>query len=126
MTNSSLAHPAQSTTREQRGIALYRDHADDIRHEDGVWLVPSQHDATTVYEVVIGRRESCECEDHGHWGYACKHVYAATIAKAKTAPCAMCGDRFRYRDLTEVVDDHLSCFEGDLLCRSCARDHGVA
>jgi hypothetical protein len=60
--SSASAHPA---TREQRGIRLYRDHVDDIRHEDGTWFVPSQHDATSVYEVVVGPSESCECEDHG-------------------------------------------------------------
>jgi hypothetical protein len=37
----------------------------------------------------------------------------------------MCGDRFWHRDLTEVGEDHLSCFEGNLLCPGCAADHGV-
>ena len=44
---------------------------------------------------------------------------------AKTLPCADCGGRFRGRDLIEVCDDHLTWFEGDLLCRGCARSHGV-
>jgi hypothetical protein len=37
----------------------------------------------------------------------------------------MCGKRFRYRELHEVDEDHLTCFPGDLLCTECAADHGV-
>jgi hypothetical protein len=47
MAKTSLAQDARPTTRERtrelRGIALYEEHADEIRFEDGVWLIPSQH-----------------------------------------------------------------------------------
>jgi SWIM zinc finger len=122
--DSASAHPS---TRELRGIALYQEHRDEIRYEDGLWYVPSQNDVTSVYEVVIGRRgESCECRDFEHRGGRCLHIYAATIAKAKTAPCSGCGKRYRHRHLTEVSEDHLSLFEGDLLCPECCLAHGVA
>jgi hypothetical protein len=130
MDTRSLAQPAPpSTTRVQRGRDLYTEHAAEIRFDsaDKVWLVPSQHDLTSVYEVVLGRRgESCECRDFEFRGLACKHILAATIAHAKTATCSGCGDRVRHRDLTEVLEDHesLTWFPGDQLCDPCLHDHG--
>ena len=133
MTQVSLAHEmAHLTTREQRGLALFAEHGSEIRFEAelGVWLVPSQHNGTSVYEVVIGRRgESCECEDFEirHPEGGCKHIIAAVIAKAKTAPCSGCWQRFRHRDLYEVQEDHgsLTHFVGDLLCEGCAIAAGI-
>ncbi len=119
------APSAHLSTRELRGLALFEEHGHEIRHEDGVWLVPSQHDATSLYEVRIGTRgESCECED-AVFGHTCKHVYAAIIARAKTGPCAECGRRFRGRDLYPVPEDDLTYFEGDELCYEHAASHGV-
>jgi hypothetical protein len=140
MATPSLAQPAHSSTpdlehvsgvavRVLRGQKLYQEHAEEIRFEDGVWLVPSQHNATSIYEVHLGRRgESCECQDFEHRGGSCKHVVAATIARAKTAPCVGCGRRFPHRELIEVQEDHqnLTWFVGDRLCvEGCARAHGV-
>ncbi len=130
MTNTSLpASAKEATTRVQRGRDLYTEHADEIRFDsaDKVWLVPSQHDLTSVYEVILSRRgESCECRDFEFRGLACKHILAATIAHAKTATCSGCGDRVRHRDLTEVTEDHesLTWFPGDQLCDPCLHDHG--
>ncbi len=126
MIETSVPKASRPDTRELRGLALYREHAEEITFSGGVWLVPSQHDATSVYEVSIGRRgESCECADFEHRGAACKHIVAATVAQAKTGRCDGCGGRFPRRDLFEVGDDHLTFFEGDELCRPCARAHGV-
>ncbi len=117
--------PEVPPTRELRGLALYRDHAVEITFSEGVWLVPSLSEATTVYEVRLGTRgASCECRDHGFRHLDCLHIHAATIAKAKTRTCAGCSGRFRGRDLVEVVPDSLTFFEGDELCRPCARAHG--
>jgi hypothetical protein len=128
MASTSLpASAKEATTRVQRGRDLYTEHADEIRFEHGTWLIPSQHEATSVYEVTIGRRgESCECRDFEFRGEACKHILAATIAHAKTATCSGCGDRIRHRDLTEVTEDHesLTWFPGDQLCDPCLHDHG--
>lgn len=114
MAKSSLAHPVHPVPAHEgdlehvsavadrvlRGQALYQEHAGEIRFESGVWYVPSQHDATSVYEVVIGRRgESCECVDFERRRARCKHVFAATIARAKSAPCVGCGRRFPHREL---------------------------
>ncbi len=49
----------------------------------------------------------------------------ALLPVTKLRTCADCGGRFSGRELFEVADDHLTFFEGDELCRSCARDHGV-
>ncbi len=114
--------PEHPSTRELRGLALYRDHADAIRFERGVWLVPSLSEETTVYEVRLGTRgASCECRDHGFRGVDCLHIFAATLAKAKTGECAGCSGRFRGRDLVEVQES-LTYFEGDELCRDCYHD----
>ena len=124
--SSDLEHVSGITARVLRGQKLYAEHAEEIRFEDGAWLVPSQHDATS-YEVHLGRRgESCECADFERRGGSCKHVVAATIARAKTAPCAGCGGRFRYRELRPAPADNLTFFEGELLCtEGCATGHGV-
>jgi hypothetical protein len=110
-------------TRELRGIALFRDLADEIRFEDGIWFVPSQHEATSVYEVVLGRRgESCECQDFEHLGESCKHIVAATIARAKSTTCSCCGNRVPWKNVTEVQEEDglLAWFVGDRLCDACA------
>lgn len=128
MATTSVQRDERQSTRELRGLALYEEHGSEITFEDGVWFVPSQHNATSVYEVVIGRRgEFCECADFEHRGQssACKHIVAATIARAKTGLCAECGRRFRPRDLYPVPDDNLTFFEGDELCRKHAAAHGV-
>jgi len=123
---ADLEHVSGVAGRILRGQKPYAEHVAEIRFEDGVWLVPSQHDATSVYEVVIGRRgESCECADFEHHCGSCKHIVAATIAKAKTAPCVSCGQRFRHRGLYPVPGDNLTFFESELLCRGCATGHGV-
>jgi hypothetical protein len=62
-------------------------------------------------------------------GEACKHETAATIVRAKTGVCAGCGRRFRHRELVALVEgnhDDLTYFDGDLLCRTCADNAGVA
>ena len=130
MAKTSVAQPEQRTTRQRwalRGRQLWEEHANEIKFEDGTWLIPSQSDLTSVYEVVLGRRgESCECAAYAYQSGSCKHIYAASIARAKSSPCAGCGRRFRHRDLTEVLEDHesLTWFVGDLLCWSCQHDHG--
>jgi hypothetical protein len=114
MASISVQRDERQSTRELRGRDLYLEHADEIRFEDGVWLVPSQHDATSVYEVTLGRRgEFCECADFEHRSQACKHMVAAMIFRAKTGPCAEGGRRFRHRDLYPVPEGDLTYFDGD-------------
>ena len=127
--SSAIAHPS---TRGQRGLVLYREHAAEIRFDaqERVWLVPSQNDATSVYEVTLGARgEFCECADFEHRGARCKHVYAATIARSKTRPCSGCGGLFPRRELVEVGPEHLAfghgVREGERYCRPCGRRAGV-
>ncbi len=130
ITTESTPAP-RPTTREERGLDLWREHADAIRFDaaERVWLVPSASDGgTSVYEVTLGRKgESCECRDFGFYGdrQPCKHIICATIARAKTGRCDGCGERFPRRDMYEVGDDHLTFFEGDELCRPCATRAGV-
>jgi hypothetical protein len=99
------------TTRIERGRQLWEEHATEIRFDsrERVWLVPSQHEATSVYEVRLGRRgESCECIDFERHGlsFACKHIIAATIARAKTTVCSCCTERVPWRFATEVQEEH--------------------
>jgi hypothetical protein len=48
------------------------------------------------------------------------------MVRAKTGVCAGCWRRFRHRELVEVLEeDHLTFYEGDLVCEACARNHGV-
>jgi hypothetical protein len=126
-TTESSAPPAHPSTRELRGLALFRDHADEIRFEpvEKVWLVPSQLDGTSVYEVRLGRNGSvCECRDFEIRGLDCKHIVAAMIARAKTTPSSSCGQRVPWRFVTEVQedDDLLSWFPGDRICAECIHE----
>jgi hypothetical protein len=123
-TTSLPASREEATTRVQRGRDLYTEHADEIRFDsvEKVWLVPSQHDGTSVYEVVLGRRsESCECRDFEFRGGSCKHILAATIARAKSTTCSCCGERVPWKRVTEVQeeDELLAWFPGDVLCDDC-------
>ena len=92
-----------------------------------MFVVPSGNDLALAYEVTLREGvERCECADHAHRaGRRCKHVIGARIFKARTGTCAGCGERHRHRDMYEVGDDHLTFFEGDELCRPCARRHGL-
>jgi hypothetical protein len=131
MAKTIIAHPAQEPqTRIDRGRKLFAEHSGEIIFEAelGIWYVPSQHDGTSCYEVILGRRgESCACADVEHRHQACKHIICATIARAKTRQCAGCGQRFPHREIIEVSEDHesLTWFVGDKLCESCAIGHGV-
>src|SRR5205085_2217105 len=106
MASTTIARSGQeSTTRLERGWALYSEHASEIiaSYSRGVWLVPSQSDGTSVYEVRLGHHGSdCECQDFEHRGERCKHIIAARYAAANSERCAFCGNRFPYGQLQPV------------------------
>ena len=84
MTNRSV--PAPATTRELRGLALYRDHADEITHEGhGSYRVPGCSGGTYTVDLAVftDEPETCSCPDYQRHNQTCKHVYAATVARAK-------------------------------------------
>jgi hypothetical protein len=120
---------SQKTTRIERGRRLYEENADQIWFDGRLrcWIVPSENDLTSIYEVRLGREEECECTDFEirHPEGGCKHIVAATLRKSKTFRCEGCGDRFPNREMFEVPEGHLTFFEGDPLCRDCALHHGV-
>ena len=131
MAKTTIADTGYLDTRELRGLRLYREHADAIRFDAKarVWIVPSQSEGTSAYEVRLGREESCECADYANRGGRCKHLYAATIARAKSARCSGCGEVRRRRELVEVGEEEASwgeAREGERLCRPCAKRAGVA
>jgi len=80
----TIAHPApHSTTREQRALAFYRDHGDEIvQIAPDVFRVPSQ-DGGRSYDVLYGEREECPCPDHLYRQVNCVHILAVGIAHAK-------------------------------------------
>jgi len=80
----SLAQPA---TRELRGLALYRDHHDEIIHEGhGSYRVPGCGGGTYTVDLAVftDEPETCSCPDYQRHKQTCKHVYAATVARAKS------------------------------------------
>jgi hypothetical protein len=125
LTKQSLAQPAQKpTTRLQRGIALAEERFEEITREQAwVWIVPSAS-SEHAYTVDLKHR-ICSCADRVPEGEQCKHEHAARYVKARTAPCAECARRYRHADLYPVGEDHLTFFEGDLLCEACSCAHGV-
>jgi hypothetical protein len=127
MATTESSSPARPSTREQRGLALYRERSEEIKHvRRSVWSVQSCTRAS-VYLVDL-RAGICTCPDVAPAGKVCKHETAATIARAKSGVCSGCGLRFRRRELVECVEgnhDGLTYFDGDLLCPSCADAAGV-
>src|SRR5215216_7807194 len=52
----------------------------------------------------------------------------STRIKAKSLPCAGCGQLLPRRELVELMEgehDGLTFFDGDLVCQSCLLQHGV-
>jgi hypothetical protein len=127
MDTTKSSAPAHPSTREQRGLALYRERGDEIKHVTGsVWSAPSCTRAG-VYLVDLADGV-CTCGDMPPVGEVCKHTTAATIAHAKSGVCSGCSRRFRRRELVECIEgshDGLTYFDGDHLCRSCADAAGV-
>jgi hypothetical protein len=126
-TSTTIPESAATDTREGRGLALYRERGDEIRHVRGsVWSIPSCT-RPGVYLVDLAGG-ICTCRDMPPAGEVCKHTAAATIARAKSGVCAGCSLRFRRRELVECVEgnhDNLTYFDGDLLCPACADAAGV-
>lgn len=116
---------ALRSTRELRALALAEEHFEEIAasYRRGTYAVPASGGGT--YAVRYTRREeSCECKDW-EYGHTCYHLLTAAVVAAKTRTCAGCGQRVRRRELVDVGGDNLTFFEGDRLCRTCARRHGV-
>lgn len=130
MTQESLAHPAhpepptRPRCRADRALDLYVEHAESIAlsFRAGVYKVPSCT-GWAKYTVRLVPESYCSCPD-ARGGECCKHIMVVRVVCKRTAPCAGCGSRFRYRELVEVPEDHLTFFPGDRLCKGCARKHG--
>jgi hypothetical protein len=124
-TTTSVPEPTATDTRERRGLELYRERGDEIKHVTrSVWSVPScSREGVYLVDLAGG---VCTCGDMPPAGEVCKHTTAATIAHAKSGVCSGCSRRFRRRNLVEVLEeDHLTFAEGDVVCETCARNHGV-
>jgi hypothetical protein len=125
--DQSLAHPRTvPNTRELRALTLAEERFEEIAlsHRGGTYTVPSLHGEHAYPVTYTARDESCCCPDW-QFGHTCYHVLAAAVVRAKTSICAGCEHRFRHRDLVEVGDDSLTFYEGDVVCETCARNHGV-
>jgi len=64
-------------------------------------------------------------KQHGDLEHVSEIAERALYPVIKLRSCASCRGKFEGRDLFAVIDDHLTFFEGDELCRSCARNHGI-
>ncbi len=117
-----------------RGLGMFELRGDEILASyqgGGRWLVPSGTEANRLYEVRVGlrpERNRCECRgfaSHKH----CSRLVAAERVSKRSGVCDGCGERAWRRDLFEVGPEQaewsLAFFEGDELCRPCARRHGV-
>jgi hypothetical protein len=125
---TTVAHPrAVPNTRELRARALAEEHFEEIAtsHRGGLYTVSSLHGEHGYQVTYTAREEACSCKDW-EFGHTCYHVLAAAVVRAKTSVCSGCGHRFRYRELVEVLEeDHLTFYEGDVVCEACSRNHGV-
>jgi hypothetical protein len=80
--SSASAHPS---TREERGLELYRTRGHEIRLAgEDLYLVPSG--ASTgqgFYSVDYREEETCDCPDFLHHHENCKHILAVGVLAAK-------------------------------------------
>jgi hypothetical protein len=75
----------------------------------------------------------CSCPDHHRRDAACKHSIACWVlskvtratTRAKTPQCDGCHASFSVRDLFDVGEGNMTFYEGERVCRECARAHGV-
>ncbi len=124
MATTKDSAPAHPTIRNTRGIEFYREHAGGIfRTAPHTYLVPSCSGGA-VYEVDL-RGESCSCPDRPPEGEICKHTVAALIFRSKAGECAVCRVHRPRRELREAGEGHPMFCPDELLCRRCARRHGV-
>ncbi|MCA1730459.1 MAG: SWIM zinc finger domain-containing protein [Actinobacteria bacterium] len=91
MASTSIAHRAHTVpeeTRERvlRGLVLHADHVGEITHEGhGVYTVPGCGGGSYEVNLVpFGGEESCTCPDYRKHKAPCKHLFAATIYRAKS------------------------------------------
>ncbi len=68
------------STREQRGLELYRRGGIERIARD-LYIVPSRTQKRVEYLVDL-ERQSCECRDHARTGAACLHIFAAMLYAA--------------------------------------------
>ena len=124
----TISHPRTvPNARELRALLLAEEHLEEIAasHRGGTYTVPSLHGEHHYAVTYTARDESCYCKD---WelGHTCYHILAVAVVRAKTGICSGCGRRFRHRELVEVLeDDHLTFYQGDVVCEACACNHGV-
>jgi SWIM zinc finger len=78
----SSASPAHPSTREQRGLELYRRGGIERIARD-LYIVPSRTRRGAEYLVdLAAAAPRCECADHKRHGGPCLHAYAALIYRA--------------------------------------------
>jgi hypothetical protein len=80
MATTESSAPARPSTREQRGLEVYRRGGIERIARD-LYIVPSRTRWRVEYFVDL-ERQSCECRDHQRTGAACLHIYAAMLYQA--------------------------------------------
>jgi hypothetical protein len=85
MQTQSTAPAPERTTREERALALYREHRDEILLVGpDTYEVPSCSGSRVYHVEYGGENESCTCPDAAfHPERACKHLLAVGICFAK-------------------------------------------
>ncbi len=75
------------TTRELRGLKLYRERGHEIEHTGhGRYEVPGCSGGTYEVDLKVftDEPETCSCPDHQRHKQPCKHVYAVSLYRAKS------------------------------------------
>jgi SWIM zinc finger len=82
----TIAHPARPSTREERGLELYRTRGHEIRQAspgEDLYLVPSGASTGRGFYSVDYREETCDCPDFLRRHENCKHILAVGVLAAK-------------------------------------------
>jgi uncharacterized Zn finger protein len=85
MDTISITHPAPPPTRELRGLKLHRERGHEIESiGKGRYEVPGCSGGSYRVDLApFGGTESCNCPDFRRHHDTCKHLVAATVARAK-------------------------------------------
>lgn len=75
--------PEETAARALRGLALYRERGEEIVPKPAGGVSVPSSTGERSYRVSLVGEGRCGCPDYHKRRRPCKHIYAATIARAK-------------------------------------------
>lgn len=117
--------------RKKRGYDIAQ--KSKVIFKNGKWLVPSQHNRSTTYEVVLKiDKQECTCLDYSVRGLKCKHIFSVeyTISKQSetekiTITKKVYGQNWKAYNLSQTQEQELFMKLLSELCQEIEQDQYV-